>query len=160
MITQERLKHLVRYNPETGVFTALKSRGVNVKCGDVLGTLNKGYLRFAIDGKNYPAHRLAFLYVYGVSPKEIDHINGIKNDNRIINLRKCTRSQNTGNTGLRSTNTSGERGVYWDKSREKWYVQVCINGNKKQFGRFTDFDKAVLVARQARMDSFGEFFYI
>ena len=99
LITQARLKELLRYDPETGVFTwraTGKGRRLNRQAGTVQAT---GYLTITIDWRIHLAHRLAFLYVVGDwPPNEIDHIDGDQSNNRWCNLRPATRSQNMANS--------------------------------------------------------------
>lgn len=136
MITAERLRELFRYDPTTGVFVRLKSRGA-AKGGAPSGCLSPiGYLQIRIDGKLYYAHRLAWLYVHGVWPADmIDHADGRKINNRIANLREATNQQNLRNMArLRSDNTSGFKGVYWDKRRETWIAATSVNGKFKWLG--------------------------
>ena len=87
MITQSKLKELVNYDQDTGIFTWKKRTSNRIKIGDIIGNLhNCGYIEMGVNGKRYLAHRLAWLYVYGYMPKLIDHINTNKQDNRICNL--------------------------------------------------------------------------
>src|SRR5690606_33911522 len=96
-LTQARLKQLLDYDPTTGIFTRRVSRG-GMKKGSVAGfTSVKGYTVIGVDGKLYSAHRLAWLYVYGVMPREIDHRNRVKTDNSILNLREASRAMNNQN---------------------------------------------------------------
>ena len=123
-LTQERLKELLDYNPDTGVFT----RRVSVqgcKAGDIAGCLNgKGYRRISVDSKVYVASRLAFLYMGGYLPEyDVDHINRIRDDNKWSNLRHVSRQCNMRNGSRRSTNTSGITGVCWCKQYKKWWVE-------------------------------------
>lgn len=159
MLTQERLKQLVSYNPETGLFSWLTPRkGVTMlkECGRIN---NHGYREIGIDRKLYRANRLVFLYVTGEFPdKDIDHINRIKHDDRWDNLRLATRSQNSSNSPLKKSNTSGFKGVVWDTDRNKWRVQIRISGKKTTLGRFDCYEKAVSVSREALMREFGEFY--
>ena len=119
MITQKELKDLLHYDPETGVFTWLKSGKGRKANGETRGLTN-GYFTIRINWRQYKAHRLAWLYVYGVWPKgQIDHINHNTTDNRIANLREVTNQENHRNMSLSKNNTSGVTGVYWGKQLEK-----------------------------------------
>lgn len=147
ILTQERLKKLLSYDPDTGVFTWVASNSNRVKVGAVAGCLKRadGYSQIQVDGKLYLAHKLVFLYVFGSLPiKEIDHINRIKHDNRVDNLRFCNRTENNQNTKVRSDNTSGVKGVSWSKGANKWHAYIKVNGKKTHCGYFERFDDAVL----------------
>jgi hypothetical protein len=116
MITQKQLKTLLHYNPNTGQFRALVTRGNKPKpciAGQII-TGHKdggGYLRIWIYGRQYSAHRLAWLYMYGSLPQMLDHKNGNRSDNRIDNLRQATRTQNCINARRYKNNTTGFKGV-------------------------------------------------
>jgi hypothetical protein len=112
MISQARLKELLDYDPETGVFTWRIQRQY-VHPGDKAGSVSsEGYVVIGCDQRVYKAHRLAWLYVTGNEPRhQIDHINGVKNDNRLANLREATHSQNQFNTSKRVTESKLPRGV-------------------------------------------------
>lgn len=136
MITQEILKQNLHYNPQTGDFTWIKVCG-GVKRGKIAGhkESENDYVKIRLLGKLYKAHRLAWLYVYGTWPKEyIDHINNIKSDNRINNLREATKRQNNTNVGIRSDNTSGFKGVC--KYGNKWVSRIKHKGKKIHIGYF------------------------
>lgn len=111
ILTQARLKELLHYDPETGVWTRLVATSNSIRIGDVAGGVNHGYVRISVDGRKYSAHRLAFLYQTGAWPSaEVDHWNLDKADNSWGNLRGATRSQNIANTSTRINNairTSG-----------------------------------------------------
>lgn len=116
MLTQEKLKELFNYNPEEGVFTRKKRTSNRIKVGDKAGYLHPGgYIKIRTDNGNKIsfAHRLAWIYHYGVNPdSEIDHINGIRTDNRISNLRLATDKQNAENRhSAPSNNKTGLLGV-------------------------------------------------
>ncbi len=156
MLTQERLKELLVYNKDTGTFTANADRA-NIKIGDYIGNYNRdGYFRIMIDGISYLAHRLVWLYIYGVLPeknKDIDHKNRIRHDNRLCNLRIVSRQENLRNSNPRD-GSIGIKGITWDKSRDKWYVQIGIgNGKTKHLGRYDDLEDAIK-ARKAGEDKY------
>tara|TARA_R110000850_G_scaffold173515_1_gene299162 strand:- start:145 stop:654 length:510 start_codon:yes stop_codon:yes gene_type:complete len=144
MITQAELKELLTYNPETGIFNWLVKPSNRVNISDAVGSItDEGYIRISIKSKRYRAHRLAWLYIYAEHPKNvIDHINHICDDNRIVNLREASRSQNGCNQGVNIANTSGLKGVYWNKSANKWHAQIRMSGKKKYLGYFTDKNEA------------------
>jgi hypothetical protein len=145
IVTQERLKELLSYDPETGVFTWKKSTSNRVKVGSEAGCFITvdGYKRIQIDGKTYLSHQLVFLYVSGEFPtKEIDHINRVRNDNRLSNLRFCNRSENSQNTKIRSNNTSGVKGVSWSRSHQKWHAYIKVNDIRTNCGYFESLDEA------------------
>ncbi len=150
------LKDLLFYNPETGVFLHRKRRTGVPFAGMVAGSVNttrgEHYYQICLQGKNWKAHRLAWLYVYGEFPKgDIDHINGDRLDNRISNLRDVTKSENCKNKTLRVDNKSGVSGVYWNKGGAKWHVQIAVNGKRKHLGFFSDLDEAIRVRREAEV---------
>lgn len=118
-VTRERLRALLRYCPDTGAFHWRRDNRV---AGNTSGS--SGYRRIGIDGRLYLAHRLAILYEAGTHPEEVDHINGDRLDNRLSNLRPASRMENSWNAGLSRANSSGHRGVSWNKSKCKWMVQV------------------------------------
>jgi hypothetical protein len=138
MLTQSELKCLLHYDPKTGMFTRIFKSSNNVKIGDIAGGIhNKGYISISVLGKVYLAHRLAWLYIYGEFPKEqIDHVNGVRVDNRIINLRECNQYQNNQNLICRKNVTSKYIGVSWDEKRNKWRATIYVNGRQKYLGRF------------------------
>jgi hypothetical protein len=145
MLTQKRLKELLHYDPETGLFVWLKNTTTRNQKGTVVGSLNSsGYIQTSIFGKAYYVHRLVWLYVYGYFPeKDIDHVNQKKNDNRLVNLRESSRSCNMRNTGNMATNISGVRGVSWDKKGRKWAARICINYTSTYIYKHKDFGEAV-----------------
>jgi len=118
MLTQKRLKELLHYNPETGIFV-WKISVSNIKAGSTAGyEMSAGYSEIGIKNKRYYVHHLAWLYMYGEFPKgDIYHINHNRSDNRISNLRTVTRQENTRNASKSAINTSGVTGVSWNKPR-------------------------------------------
>lgn len=144
-LTQKRLMEVLRYDPATGVFKWMES-GSGRRADLVAGYESPdGYTQIMVDGKNYFAHRLVWFLYHGYFPEhDLDHIDRDKSNNRLDNLREASRQCNVRNTGNRSTNTSGVKGVYWDKRDNKWYAQICISGKNKHLGLYENFDDAVM----------------
>ena len=137
-VTQDRLKELLNYNPDTGIFTWKVSRG-GVKKDAQAGAKSQGYRNIMIDNISYQAHRLAWLYVYGKWPeKDLDHINLERDDNKIVNLREVDDSENKQNQRMYSNNTSGYKGVCWCKNRKKWVASITKNYKTQILGSFED----------------------
>lgn len=135
MITQSRLKELVSYDSLTGIFAWNKNIKGGAKTGEQVGSIfNTGYVYLGLDGKSYTAHRMAWLYVYGILPKLLDHINRDRTDNRLCNLRSASHSENGHNSNLKSTNTSGYTGV--SKVREKWNAYITVDRKRFNLGYF------------------------
>jgi hypothetical protein len=150
MLTANRLREVLDYDPQTGIFTrAGKRAGSSNGCG---------YLRIRVDGQRYLAHRLAWLHVHGVWPSDqIDHVNTDRADNRIANLRDASRSQNHANTPLSRANTSGFKGVYWAPHTARWRAAIKVNGKKRHLGYFYSANDAALAYEAAANKMFGEF---
>lgn len=155
---QATLKKYLNYNPDTGVFTR-KLSGPRVKAGKIAGTPDgQGYLAFGVAKGSYKAHRVAWLYVYGVWPdKQIDHINGDRSDNRICNLRLATNTQNQRNAKRRKDNKSGYKGVHWCSTSEKWVASIRVNWKGKTLGRFDNKEDAHRAYCEAANAYYGEF---
>lgn len=158
ILSHNRLIELLHYNIDTGIFTWKKQKGKN-KPGDVVKRVSDtGYNIVMLDRKLYKAHKLALYYVYGIYPdKSVDHINGIKTDNRFDNLRLATKSENAFNMKLKVNNTSGVKGVSWRTDRNKWRVYIKVNGIYESFGHFSTLEEAREVAYTARQHRHGEF---
>ena len=116
-----------------------------------------GYLRTSYRGKRYYVHQLVFLMFHGHMPKLLDHINGNRMDNRIENLREVTPTQNLMNTCIRKDNTSGAKGVYWNKNAQKWNARVQVNKKEVSLGLYSDYELACLMALEARETYYGQF---
>ena len=154
----EYVAELIRYDATSGHFFWRKPRPF-CSAGKRAGTTTRyGYEAIALEGRKYLAHRLAWLLTYGAMPDgEIDHINGDRRDNRILNLRLATPSQNQANKLMRSDNTSGVKGVTWDKSRRKWMASIHLNGCRIGLGRFEDIHAAADAYSAAAKEMFGEY---
>lgn len=157
MITQERLKELFDYSPGTGEFTRKVSRG-NQRAGSIAGSLRKDdYICIWVDGKPYYAHQLAFLYMEGYLPEEVDHINRIRSDNRWVNLKDSSHQENSRNKAAKSK--SGYIGVSWNKQRQKWQVQLRDTNKKKVFGGYFEYqnlESAIDKINKLRLQFHGE----
>lgn len=126
-ISIERLKETLSYDPETGVFTYSIDRPPHMK-GSVAGSKNiNGYINIRIDGKDHKAHRLAFLWMTGKYPEFSDHINHLRHDNRWLNLRDFTRSQNNRSALRRKDNKTGNTGVFHKPDYGYWVSHIRVN---------------------------------
>lgn len=155
MITQELLHALFDY--KDGQLLRKTNRGGKAK-GEPTGCNNgHGYLITGVNYRLYPTHRLIFLYHHGYLPRVVDHINGNKQDNRIENLREATYSQNNYNCTQRTRNKSGHKNVAWDKSRNKWIVNMRVAKVGKHIGYYDNIEDAINAATKAREDLHKEF---
>ncbi len=150
-LTAECLRSVLHYDQETGIFTWKVSTSRRVKVGDVAGSQNGGgYLQISVQSRLQLAHRLAWLYIHGSWPKDqIDHINRIRTDNRISNLREVSHKQNMQNRSKPSTNTSGHTGVRWNKQRSKWQAYIMHNRKHLHLGYFSILEEAVAARKAA-----------
>ena len=161
-LTAERLKEVLNYDPETGVFTWAKKTCSKVTVGKVAGCVAKftsggPYRVIRIDRTLHLAHRLAWLYQTGHWPThELDHINLDGLDNRFSNLRVATRAQNQRNVGLSKRNTSGVKGVYFDKRDQKWVADIHA-GRRVRLGSFKTLEAAKLAYANAADRLHGKF---
>ena len=150
-LSAKRLRELLHYNAETGLFHWAVKRNGSKGIDSPAGSPNqKGHINIGIDGVRYRAHRLAWLYVYGRWPeKELDHINRVKADNRIANLREVSRSQNVQNTLLRANNKSGQKGVCWKKEKGVWGASIAVNGKQYHLGYYLSVEAASAAYKKA-----------
>lgn len=152
MITRDMVESRFHYNPATGEFhrTSIVDRwGNDTAVWRKVGTpRSDGYLEMTAFGMSLKLHRVAFLYMTGTFPAgEVDHINGIRSDNRWSNLRVVSKSENMRNRGMNHNNTSGVPGVTWFDECERWRARINVNGERVCLGLFKTFDEAV-AARQ------------
>lgn len=147
-LTQDRLKQLLAYCPDTGEFEWKISKG-RAKAGQLAGATDaSGYRIIRADGALYKAHRLAWLYMHGKWPAGVlDHINRVPGDNRISNLREVTQSENMHNASRRSK--SGVPGVRWREERNRWVAQIRVGYTNYVIGSFTSKDEAIEARRAA-----------
>lgn len=155
-LTQQRLHELLDYNSDTGSFRWKVASAARIKPDSTAGSLdNHGYIKITIKRKLFKAHRLAWLYVFGEMPNgQVDHINGDRSDNRIQNLRIVSNKQNQENVGPRSNNSTGFRGVSFNKKSGKYEAYITNNRKKTSLGMFDSPELAASVSAQRRADIF------
>lgn len=163
MLTQQRLKELVVYNPETGLFTWKESTppgksGPKHFAGQPVKRSfdSFGHVQLFLDGKKHLSARLAWLYMTGEWPSNyMDHANRTPSDDRWENLRQATAAQNSTNRKLPSNNTSGCRGVQWQAG--KWYARITANGVVYNLGAFSEYEDAVRAREAAAVRLHAQF---
>jgi hypothetical protein len=136
-ITHKELLERLSYDPDTGIFTWLKSNSNVAPSGSIAGCLNKvtGYWQIRLNRETIRAHRLAWFYVYGMWPeKQLDHINRVKTDNRIKNLRIVTQSENNQNKKV--------KGYTYSKADKKWKAYIGVEGVRTHLGYFDSPEEA------------------
>ena len=140
------LDDILDYDKDTGIFRWKKKTGAKNRVGYIAGhNMYQGYVGITIEGKIYRAHRLAWIMMLGPleDNQEIDHKNGIRNDNRLSNLRLSDRRDNSKNCAVRSDNKSGYPGVSFQKSTQKWRARIVVDSKEKFLGSFDDKDDAI-----------------
>lgn len=160
------LRECFSYNPETGVITWLPRPKLHFStlrvfntwhtrfCGKEAGGLNQnGYIEIGILGGLMKAHRVAWVISYGEYPKgDIDHINGVRNDNRLINLRDVDRKNNCRNSAIHGNNNSGISGVYWHVRDNRWVASINVEGIQKHLGYFPALIDAASARKSAEIE--------
>jgi hypothetical protein len=153
MLNQEEIRYFFHYR-EDGCLLWKERRGRRGRVGDIAGYVEtNGYLRIRLYGKTFQAHRLVWLYHHGYLPEnQVDHIDRNKLNNRIENLREVSKSCNMRNTGNRTDNSSGVKGVRWHRREEKWEARVKAPEKTINLGSSEDLLEAAclrLAAEQA-----------
>jgi len=143
-LTYERLHEVLRYDPDTGEFWWVERLRGRSRCKPAGHTMPIGYRIITIDLKQYLAHRLVWMYVYGYFPEgDIDHVDRDRGNNRLYNLREVSRACNIRNSKRSKSNTSGICGVYWFGKGKVWRAFVVVDGEKIHLGEYKDFANAV-----------------
>jgi hypothetical protein len=152
-LTSDRLRALLDYCPQSGVFRWKRKTG-SQSFGEIAGAKHvSGYVEIGLDGKTYKAHRLAWLYLYGDWPEsEVDHINGIRDDNRAANLRHATRAENMQNKKRYASNASGVQGVCFHKATGKWVASIQASKRRRHLGVFCSKEDAGAAYQKAKQD--------
>lgn len=164
MLMQNRVKEAFDYK-DGKLFWNIRKKSIQI--GDRVGGIHKhtGYRRLQLDKKTYLEHRIIFLFHHGYLPKEIDHINRIKTDNRIQNLRECTRNQNHMNLNKQKTNcgkgcSSKYKGVSWNKNAKKWSSIIKTNYKSIYLGYFDLEKDAAEAYNRKAIELFGKFAHV
>lgn len=162
-LTQTEVSALLDYDPDTGIMRwrhrADRSRRWNSRySGTIAGQISNGYVAIQVAGKGaYQGARLAWLIIYGQWPtNQIDHINGIRDDNRISNLREVDNSQNNMNRGAQSNNLAGIRGLAKHPTAG-WRVRIQARGESHDLGYFKDRDEAIAARKALETKLHGEY---
>jgi len=144
-LTQQEIHYFIDYDPTTGICRWKNPLSPRVHKGDIIGCANKsGHLRIVLNNQHYLLHRIIWLYYYGVFPTyNLDHINQNPSDNRIDNLREATKQCNARNCPNPKNNTSGVKGVVWNKANNNWRVGMHVNWKHINLGSYKVFDDAV-----------------
>ena len=156
-LTQKYVKEALNYDQDTGIFIwrirpaehFKNSRGKNVFntriAGSMAGSVDSdGYISIGLDGRDYKAHRLVFLYIDGYFPENlVDHIDRDRQNNRRNNLRESSRQCNGQNCNISKSNKSGVTGVYWNKCKNKWVARIMISRKTIYLGYYENIFDAV-----------------
>jgi hypothetical protein len=159
-LTQERVRALLSYDPKTGIFRWLVTNSPRAQAGSVAGYEDdRGYIWIGIDGVVYLAHRVAWLWIKGVMPVEIDHRDTIKSNNRWRNLRDATRAQNIVNAGAKADSMTKHRGVTFIKGHKlrPYHAYCYFNGKKHSFGYHATLEDADAARLAGAKALYGEF---
>lgn len=156
-LLRSRFKDLFHYCDKTGDLTRLQTRCGRALSGSKVRSPNsQGYYRVYVDGERYFAHRVIFLMVYGYLPKQVDHINQDKTDNRIDNLRPATHAQNMFNRPIFKNNTTGRQGV--DFKDGKYRARIQVDGKSEYIGKFNCLEEASSAYEKRRIELQGDVF--
>jgi len=156
-ISLERLREALSYDPNTGEFVWRVARP-GLRAGTIAGTDHiKGYRTIKVDGTFYLAHRLAWFYVTGEWPKQVDHRDTVKSNNRWANLRLATSSQNHANRGPNKNNSTGFKGVHKGHGYKRWTALICVRGEKMKLGLYDTPEEAHAAYAAAAVRYFGDF---
>jgi HNH endonuclease/AP2 domain len=155
---REYIEEYLGWDFENGELWWKKRSNPRVRIGVYINNQSKrGYKKVSIKGRYYMVHRVLFYLYYGYLPEEVDHINRIRIDNRIVNLRAATSAENACNQKKKSNNTSGYKGVSWYKRYNKWRAAVCKDNRHYTIGYFDDVVEAAKSYNKKALELHGEF---
>jgi hypothetical protein len=151
-VSADRARALLTYESDTGNFRWRTNRKGGARAGSIAGSkMPNGYWKIGIDGREYLAHRIAWLMVHDRWPTdEIDHVNGNPTDNRLSNLREASRVENSQNFKPRRTNSSGHTGVSYSRAMGRWHAQIMIKRRNVHLGYFDTKEAAANAYRSAK----------
>lgn len=157
MAFPDEIKEYIGYDAATGKFFWLKRRGTRGVVGSEIKRKNPGgYAEIYFGRKSYLAHRVAWWLSYGFEPDgEVDHINGNRTDNRLVNLRLATREQNARNCKIKNTSSTGIKGV--SRDRKTFKASCYLNGVRNYLGNFKTPESAAEAVRKFREENHKEF---
>ena len=160
-LTQAELRRVLCYNPLSGNFMWRISPRPNIKKGSIAGSISGPkrslYIHIFIHGYAYKAHRLAFLYIRGCWPRDqVDHKDKDGLNNRWLNLREATQSQNKANSGPHKNNKLGIKGVH-RRTNGKYRVKISVRGKRYYLGQYETLEAAARAYRNAARKHFKEF---
>ena len=160
MITYKELIDILDYNPDSGIFTWKTTRSSRAIKGSMAGTLTAdGYISININRNIYRAHRLAWLYCFQEWPTNfLDHINGIKHDNSLNNLREVTKAENSYNIKGHKDSTTKVKGVYFNKLNNNYRAQIRYNGKTLSLGSFKTVEEASTAYINKAIELHGQFY--
>ena len=166
-ISAKYAREILDYDPETGIFRWKWREGVSKRinaryAGKAAGCVQRvGYVLIGINSRLYQAHRLAWLFVYGEwPPKDLDHRDGDKGNNRIANLRLATNQENQRNVGLQKNNSTGIKGVHWHKGTGKFRAEISVGDKRRHLGYHDTLAEAAAARAAAEIKYFGAFRWV
>lgn len=158
MVTAERLREVIHYDPSAGIFTWRVATTNRNKIGARAGCQKDTYNKICIDYESRREHVWAWLYMTGEYPSsEVDHKDTDKKNNKWGNLRLATTTQNRQNSGVRADSTSGYKGVSFVADIQKWRAYINLRGRQKHLGCYSSPEEAAVVYNAAAREHFGEF---
>ena len=157
-LNAENVHKVFKYDKDTGILYRSMINGRLKVTGASGRNPYYQYLVTAYNGRQYRVTHIIWLIVYGKFPTvHIDHINTIQNDNRLINLREATQTQNRANTTVTTRSKSGVKGVFWDKERNRWSVYITSDYKTYFVGRYDDIEDAKKAYKNKATELWGEF---
>ncbi len=151
-VSADELRQLFTYDPVTGIVRWAVSRAARIKVGDEAATKHdSGYKRVMVNNRNLYVHRIAWAITHGEFPEQIDHINGIRSDNRLVNLRGVTNLENCHNKCVQRQTNAGVPNVYFDKRYGTYKASVSANKSFYHLGCFKTLEEATKAVAEGRM---------